>query len=291
MKFKQYTDVHEFYKDTYDVLMLHESQNTIALGNLKIGCDGLDKTEWRDPANWFMATVSDSKGIQLTALMTPPHNIFLYATNNKININTINCLIEGLNEIDLPGVITEKSLAIAFAEEYSKRKNLTFKTTMDLRIHELTKVNPDIPIIGTVRLLSEKDMPFFPFWFEAFHAAEIFGKTEMNIPQESEKYLYRISTNKQYVLEVDNIPVSMAGFTKDTNNLTCVSFVYTPVYYRKKGYATSIVAQLSQIALDKGFTKCVLYTDLENPTSNSIYQKIGYKPVCDSLILKFEKQE
>ena len=108
MKFKQYTDVHEFYKDTYDVLMLHESQNTIALGNLKIGCDGLDKTEWRDPANWFMATVSDSKGIQLTALMTPPHNIFLYATNNIIRLDAINCLIKGLNDIDLPGVITEK---------------------------------------------------------------------------------------------------------------------------------------------------------------------------------------
>jgi len=67
-----------------------------------------------------------------------------------------------------------------------------------------------------------------------------------------------------------------------------VAFVYTPPYYREKGYATSCVAQISQIALEKGFTKCVLYTDLANPISNSIYQKIGYVPVCDSLMLKFE---
>ncbi|MNP50491.1 FR47-like protein [compost metagenome] len=67
-----------------------------------------------------------------------------------------------------------------------------------------------------------------------------------------------------------------------------VAFVYTPPYERRKGYATSIVAQLSQLALDKGFTRCVLYTDLANPTSNSIYQKIGYTPVCDSLQLRFE---
>ncbi|WP_258166573.1 GNAT family N-acetyltransferase [Paenibacillus sp. PCH8] len=61
-----------------------------------------------------------------------------------------------------------------------------------------------------------------------------------------------------------------------------------PPYERRKGYATSIVTQISQLALDKGFTKCVLYTDLENPTSNSIYRKIGYMPICDSLQLKFE---
>jgi len=48
------------------------------------------------------------------------------------------------------------------------------------------------------------------------------------------------------------------------------------------------VAQISQMALDKGFDKCVLYTDLLNPTSNSIYQKIGYTPICDSLMLNFE---
>ncbi len=53
MIYKQYTDVHAFYEDTYDVLMLHEAQNMILLGNLIIGHEGKDKTAWRDPANWF----------------------------------------------------------------------------------------------------------------------------------------------------------------------------------------------------------------------------------------------
>lgn len=60
---------------------------------------------------------------------------------------------------------------------------------------------------------------------------------------------------------------------------------------RNKGYASSCVAQVSQIALNKGFTKCVLYTDLLNPTSNSIYQKIGYTAICDSLMLKFNESK
>lgn len=288
MQFKLYTDVHAFYKDTYDVLMHHEAQNMIPLGNIIMGHEGKDKTDWRDPVNWLMATISDDKGIQLTAIMTPPHNITLYATDNNINPEAVSCLIDGLKDREIPGVTTEKTLAEYFAKEYTLSKGITFKTVMNQRIYELTAVNPGIQKPGTVRLLDNKDIHFFPYWAEAFNAAGIYGKTEMSIPQEAAPYLYRIESKKIYILEDNGIPVSMAGYTRVMQTAIGVAFVYTPPYERSKGYATSIVAQISQLALDKGFTKCVLYTDLANPTSNSIYQKIGYKPVCDSLQLQFE---
>lgn len=288
MEFKLYKDVHEFYNDTYDVLMHHESQKMILLGNIIIGHEGKDKTDWRDPANWLMATVSDEKGIKLTALMTPPHNITLYATDNIIVPEAINCLIGGLKDYEIPGVMTEKTLAEYFAKEYTARKGLNFKITMNQRIYELKAVNPNIKQFGVVRLIDERDMPFFLYWVEAFYASSSYGKTEMPIPQDEKVYRYRLSTKKLYVLEVDGIPVSMAGYTRELQTAIGIAFVYTPPYFRGKGYATSCVAQISQMALDKGFEKCVLYTDLLNPTSNSIYQKIGYKPICDSLMLKFE---
>ena len=110
----------------------------------------------------------------------------------------------------------------------------------------------------------------------------------MPIPNDTEEpYHYGISTKKLYILEVDGVPVTMAGITQEIQTVCGIAYVYTPPYYRGKGYATSCVAQLSQIALERGFTKCVLYTNLANPTSNSIYQKIGYNPICDSLMLKF----
>ena len=291
MKFRLYTDVHEFYNDTYDVLMNHEAQNMIILGNIMIGHEGKDKAGWRDPANWLMATVSNENGIQLTALMTPPHNITLYATDNIINLEAINCLVDGLRDHDIPGVTTEKSLAMYFAEEYAARKGLIYKTSMEQRIHELRVVNSQVKQFGVVRLLEERDMHFFPYWAEAFNAANSFGKTEMSIPQDAKSYRYRLSTKKLYVLEDNGIPVSMAGYTREMETAIGVAFVYTPPYYRGKGYATSCVAQISQIALDKGYTKCVLYTDLANPTSNSIYKKIGYTAVCDSLMLEFKSRE
>lgn len=288
MQFKLYMDVHDFYNDTYDVLMHHESQNMIPLGNIIIGHIGEDKTDWRDPVNWLMATVSDANGIRITAIMTPPYNITLYATDNIINLEAINCLIDGLEDYEIPGVTTEKNLAEYFAKKYADRKGLNFEITMSQCIYELKEVNPDIKQFGVVRLLDEKDMYFFPYWAEAFDSANIYGKTEMSIPQEETSYRYRLSTKKLYVLEDNGIPVSMAGYTREMQTAIGVAFVYTPPYYRGKGYASSCVAQISQIALDKGFTKCVLYTDLSNPTSNSIYQKIGYTAICDSLMLKFK---
>jgi predicted GNAT family acetyltransferase len=288
MKFKRYTDVHEFYNDTYDVLMLSESQNMIILGNVIIGHEGKDKTSRCDPAYWLMATVSDAKGIRLTALMTPPHNIPLYATDNTMNPEAIRCLIDGLKDCEIPGVITEKSLAEYFAKEYTARKGQTYKTVMNQRIYELTTVSPEVKQFGTVRLLNEKDLYFFPYRLEAFNASTESGGTAMREPRDIDMYRYRISSKKIYILEVDGIPVSMAGYTRELQTAIGIAFVYTPPCYRGKGYATSCVAQISQLALDNGYTKCVLYTDLANPTSNSIYQKIGYRPVCDSHMLKFE---
>ena len=35
----------------------------------------------------------------------------------------------------------------------------------------------------------------------------------------------------------------------------------------------------------------MLYTDLDNPISNSIYQRIGYRPVEDRVVLAFSATE
>ena len=287
MQFKSYTNVHEFHKAAYDVLMLHEAQNLIPLGNLLLGCEGKDKTAWRDPANWFMATVYDDKGVLLTAIMTPPHNLAIYATDNKINASAMDCLIEGLADLQIPGVLAEKEQAKCFAKLYTSSKNLSYKVSMDQRIYELTEVNPKVPQFGTLRLLNEKDMHFFPYWAEAFYAYVDRNKTSMPLPVDEEVYKHRIAMKNIYILEVEGIPVSMAGITREMQTVSGLAHVYTPPYFRGRGYASSCVAQLSQLILDKGFAKCVLYTDLANPTSNSIYMKMGYKAICDSLMLKF----
>jgi predicted GNAT family acetyltransferase len=69
----------------------------------------------------------------------------------------------------------------------------------------------------------------------------------------------------------------MAAILRETPNFQIVGAVYTPVNQRKKGYASSLVHFLSQFILDNG-KKAGLFTNASNPTSNKIYQKIGYNP-------------
>ena len=68
-----------------------------------------------------------------------------------------------------------------------------------------------------------------------------------------------------------------------------VAPVYTPPEHRANGYGSAVTAAVSQHVMNAGATSVVLFTDLANPTSNSIYQKIGYRPVYDSTELEFTR--
>ena len=287
MEFKQYQDVQSFYEDAYPILMGHEAQNLIPLGNLIIGHAGKDKTGWRDPADWFMATVSDQGGIRLTALMTPPWNITPYATNNEINSPALSALVQGILDrgINPPGVLGEAVLAQSFAESYCAAKGISYHIHTRMRQYELKQVNPAVPQIGTLRLAEEKDLAFLPYWVAGFqHDCHGKPSTPDGDPQH---YRYQIDTGRLFILELEGTPVSMAMMNREMQSVCGLSQVYTPPYFRGKGYASSCVAALSQKILDRGYTSSVLYTDLDNPTSNSIYQKIGYVPICDSLDIRF----
>ena len=287
MKFNLYKGVKAFYQDTYDILLRHETQNMILLGNLMMGYEGKDKHDWRDPAGWLMATVTAEQEVLLTALMTPPFNITLYATDNHLEDEALSCLIEGLlvSDFSIPGVVSEKSLAQRFADEFTSALGMGYDVNYQQRIYELEEVNPEIKQIGKLRLVDEKDMAFFPYWLEGLSQDALDG--EGVVQSDPENYLYRINTGNLYILEHEGVPVSMAGTVRKMKTVCGVGYVYTPPYFRGRGFASACVAEVSRLVLDEGFSKCALYTDLANPTSNAIYQRIGYNPVCDSLEIRF----
>ena len=87
--------------------------------------------------------------------------------------------------------------------------------------------------------------------------------------------------------------VSLAGWGGPTPNGIRVGPVYTPPELRGRGYATALTAELSRRLLDGllfegGRRFCFLYTDLANPTSNAIYERIGYRRVAESAEIVFE---
>ena len=91
----------------------------------------------------------------------------------------------------------------------------------------------------------------------------------------------RSGTRTFYLWEHDGRPVSMAGVTGPTPHGIRVGPVYTPPAERGRGFGSALTAAASQAQLDDGRRFVFLFTDLDNPTSNKIYQAIGYEPVID----------
>ena len=101
------------------------------------------------------------------------------------------------------------------------------------------------------------------------------------------KTLSGAGANDLWLWEHEHEVVSLAGYRSTSPNGARVGPVYTPPERRGRGYASALVAALSQQQLDEGRAYCVLYTDLGNATSNSIYQNVGYEfieEVVDVLI-------
>ncbi|MCL2527556.1 MAG: GNAT family N-acetyltransferase [Defluviitaleaceae bacterium] len=283
MKFTKYSCINEFYNATHETIMKDEAQTILPLGNIIIGKN--DEAGMQNQSHWFMATVSDEKGICLTAIMTPPKEMTLYAANNENDPRVISCLIDGIGDTPLPGIMAEKQLVELFAAGYAQKHNKHTIITMNQRIYELTKVNPAIPK-AKLRLAADRDMSFLPYWDSAYFS-EAINRPNI-IGSNPEDYLDIIRSGNVYIMEKQGVPVAMARISRELETVCYISYAFTPPYFRRRGHQTACTAALSQIGLDRGFSKIVLFTDLANTTANNIYQTIGYSPICDSLQVKFE---
>jgi predicted GNAT family acetyltransferase len=113
----------------------------------------------------------------------------------------------------------------------------------------------------------------------AFQDEAIGGRSHRSADDAVDDYLAR-TDGGVYVWE-DGEPVSLAGYGGPTPNGIRIGPVYTPPAYRGRGYASALTAELTSLLLSSGRRFCFLFTDLANPTSNRIYERIGYEPVTD----------
>ena len=91
-----------------------------------------------------------------------------------------------------------------------------------------------------------------------------------------------------WLWEGEGEPVTLVGAGGDTPNGIRIGPVYTPPPHRGRGYASNLTAAVSQTLLDEGRRFCFLYTNLANGTANRIYQAIGYEPVTDAVMIRFD---
>lgn len=226
----------------------------------------------------YLATVEDGDRLLAAAVMTPPHRVILYAEGDDPEAFRLLAHDLSAGGWHVPGVGGIKPTSRAFAEVWSAVTGQPHRAGLNERVYELRRVAPPEPLVpGRLRVATEEDIPLIRDWVWGFIQD---AKLEGTIEGAHEIAEMRIADRDLFIWE-DGGPVSMVTKTRHSTHGIVVSLVYTPPAHRNRGYASAAVAAFSQQLLDAGWEFCALFTDLANPTSNSIYQKIGYRPVAD----------
>jgi hypothetical protein len=287
-------------KDALDVLIEHESQNMSIINGLRIDkktCresyekifaekgwndeEGLlirlDAIFWSHPQK-LSATVKDSNGeTLLIAYCTYPYKTMtLFCPRNNVNTEAVKLFADELKSHNfiVRKVRAEQNLATCFAEAYGDE----FSRNASMYLMQTEKSNEVPSSKGFCRNVEEGDLFFVPFW-----DAECLNECRQDPMSLDELHEYHehILYKRYGFLWVDNFPVSQVFITVVTENCALIGDVYTPLYYRKKGYATSLMAEVSRIILyERGKEKCVLFVDTENHAACEIYRKVGYNEIC-----------
>lgn len=281
MKIIKYTDANEFYDKVVSFLEKDEAVNNLALGilsNLRNNENSYGKIK---P---FLALLEDGEIIKLVMIMTPPYNLqILGGGSNEVLTYAIDYLIN--ENIEVPGIIGRKELCADIVNIWAEKSSFKPEISMDQRIYRLDQVNNTHDSKGCFKIADKEDSKTLVKWLMEFN--KYIGENPDK--DKAEKQIKNLINKERAYLWVDKVPVAMVLAGRETKNGITVSGVYTPEKFRNNGYATSCVAKVSKLLLEEGFKFCTLYTDLSNPTSNSIYMKIGYEPIADSLMYEFKE--
>ncbi len=185
----------------------------------------------------------------------------------------------------IQGINAETGTADVFADSWRHHTGAAAKVHRRMRLFVLDKlIRPQPEPDGAPRLAAVRDRNVLIEWFSAF-TREVGDPNTLDHAAAADE---RLSYGGITVWEAGGVPVSIAGRSRTVAGMARVGPVYTPLARRGRGYAAGATVAVSQAALDAGATEVVLYTDLANPTSNALYQRLGYRPVEDRLVLSFE---
>jgi predicted GNAT family acetyltransferase len=285
MEAKFYDNLDEFYGQAYHFLLKHEAENNLSLSIL----NSLKKSKsYYGEEAPLLFSVSKNEKLELIALRTPPQDLIISYTNN---LDSIKILVNELfkRKVILPGVLSFKEAADIFAQLWCKKNALKCNLFRKERVFQLEQVSEECLGGRYFSLAKKTHQALVLKWAEEMMREALKDATDEDIERTKKTYANEFEENRSnfYILFDNNEPVSIARKAGKTPNGIFVNFVYTPPPLRRKGYATECVAKLSKQLLEEGNKYCFLFTDLSNPTSNSIYQKIGYKPVIDENHYKF----
>ncbi|MES3036267.1 MAG: hypothetical protein V4736_00045 [Bdellovibrionota bacterium] len=271
----------EFLKFAGDFLYQAEAENSLLIGF----AEGSIKHS-PPPAATYLCWVKDDNVVSATARFgVGPNYLLLTSSPQLALVDYVNYLAE--LKIKLSGVAGPSATSQFFAEKWKLVTSSDMRLGMTQKLYQLDTLIPPRPVAGTIIQADESHISILTSWFISFIKEtiphELPSKAEAKV--RVEKF---ISDGRVFVWKVNDSAVAMAFGNRPTKNGITVSYVYTPPENRKNGFASAVTAGTTDYYLKSGKKFVILYTDAVNPTSNQIYQGIGYYHISDSKLFYFE---
>jgi len=225
------------------------------------------------------ATIGDREGhIVGAAMHTPPHHLFV----SRMPAAAAQSLAHAVADTgrDLPGVNGAVEATGPFVEGWQARTGRTSTVITAMRMYRLGQLAWPHGVAGeAVAAVTPRDVELVASWLAAFHEEAQPHAPTGDWRLQAER---RVRSGQIHLWRDAGTVVSLAGVSAPAAGVARVGPVYTPPAYRRRGFGAVVTAKATAAALSAGAEYVVLYTDLANPTSNSIYQKIGYEPDHDA---------
>jgi predicted GNAT family acetyltransferase len=278
-------DAAAFLAEAGPFLLADEARHNLILGIAGTIRDSPDRYPLRNL--WL---VREGGEVSAAALRTPPYNLVLARPRSA---PALAALAEAVAGEEIPGVTGTEPEVHQFAELWSRQSGVPGRVNMRQGVYSLEHVAPLPEVPGSARVGTDDDYDLALRWWIAF-GEEVLHEGGPGREDADQNVRHKLSspTGGFLLWEDDGEPVSLAGWGGPTPNGIRIGPVYTPPELRGRGYATALTAELSQSLLDgrlyEGGRKfCFLYTDLANPTSNAIYERIGYRLAAEAAEVVF----
>lgn len=212
------------------------------------------------------------------AMQTPPHALFV----SRMPAEAAVVLAEALAEAghDLPGVSGAREAAAGLADAWTALTGHASKLETAMRMYRLDQLTRPAGVPGAGRrATAAADLGLVAEWLGAFR-----DESRPHAPAGDPVQLarLRVGAGEVHLWCEDGVPVSLAAVSRPAAGVARIGPVFTPTSSRRKGYGAAVTAEASAAAIAGGARHVALYTDLANPTSNSIYRAIGYRPDHDA---------
>lgn len=283
--------VRAFLDAAFDTLLANETGNNVMLGFCQMLRDMITFT-----VPPYLAVARKEHGqIAGVAARFGGHVITLGCDTDRAALPVFAADLYDLYGTQVPGVVGPVELAEAFAAEWRALTGVQARSRTQERLYRLDRVTPVSGVAGAMRPYTPSDRELVIDWMLAFEDEVDISVQRATRTDMGEMLDRRVGGDPRSrgmrLWWANGQPVSMAGHAGATPHSIRINAVYTPPDQRGKGYASALVAALSQEMLDWGYQWTTLFTDLANPTSNKIYQAIGYQPVMDVDMYRFSVGE